>query len=150
MCKIYRRYNTVQHNTPQKPTVTGQKPVNASSDMPRNAAPKPQPLPQHNKPTQQPKEIVKPAPADFSPHKEPPRQKSGDKTPYGPLLGLIPKHIYNPDTKKILGFLSSEDLLLIALIFLFLESSEEDNPLMVLALVYVLLGEYIDFGDFAI
>ena len=65
------------------------------------------------------------------------------------LLNFIPKGFYNPDSKKILGFLTAEDLLLIALIFLFLESSDEDNPLLVLALIYVLLSDYIDLGDFA-
>ncbi|MBO5955787.1 MAG: hypothetical protein J6Q10_03190 [Clostridia bacterium] len=67
-------------------------------------------------------------------------------------MDFIPKNIFNPESKKILGFFTSEDLLLIALIFLFLESNDEDNPLMVLALVYVLLADYIDFdnlGDFA-
>lgn len=107
--------------------------------------PKPQSQPQNNT------SVPNPSPAHkaSNPLKEPSGRKSKDKSPYAPLLGLIPHHIYNPDTKKILGVLSSEDLLLIALIFLFLESSEDDNPLMVLALVYVLLGEYIDFGDFA-
>ncbi len=65
------------------------------------------------------------------------------------LLNFIPRGFYNPDSKKILGLLTAEDLLLIALIFLFLESSDEDNPLLVLALVYVLLSDYIDLGDFA-
>lgn len=65
------------------------------------------------------------------------------------MLNMLPKNIYNPETGKILGFLSAEDLLLIALIFLFLEDSSEDNPLMVLALVYVLLSDYIDFGEFS-
>ncbi len=151
MGKIYRRYNTVQHNTTQKPAATGQKPNNNSIETSAHTTPmhKPQQSPQSNKPLPHPKETANIKPAGTNPVKASPKQKSKDKTPYGPLLGLIPRHIYNPDTKKILGVLSSEDLLLIALIFLFLESSDDDNPLMVLALVYVLLGEYIDFGDFA-
>ena len=60
------------------------------------------------------------------------------------LHNIIPKTLYNPDTKKILGLLSSEDLLIIALIFLFLDNSDEDNLLIVLALVYVLLSDHID------
>jgi len=113
--------------------------------MPNQGVHKPHSEPQNNRPSQDPKETAHTPTA-----KAPPKQKSTNKSPYGPLLGLIPRHIYNPDTKKILGIMSSEDLLLIALIFLFLESSDDDNPLMVLALVYVLLGDYIDFGDFAI
>lgn len=44
--------------------------------------------------------------------------------------------------------MSSEDFLLIALIFLFMEDNKEDNPLIVLALAYVLLSEHIDLGNF--
>lgn len=111
--------------------------------VPPPSAPKPPPM-QNNKPPHQHQEATA-STANINPVKE----NSKKKSPYEPLLGLIPRHIYNPQTKKILGFMSSEDLLLIALIFLFLESSDDDNPLLVLALVYVLLGEYIDFGDFA-
>ncbi|MBQ7959818.1 MAG: hypothetical protein IJ285_01200 [Clostridia bacterium] len=63
------------------------------------------------------------------------------------LHGFLPHGLYNPETKKILGFLTAEDLLLIALIFLFLEDNEGDNPLLVLALLYLLVSEYFDLGD---
>lgn len=151
MGKIYRRYNTMPYNSLQKPVSMGQKLTNNSSGASSRAIPasNPQPASQNNKPTPQFKETSKIASTNINNNHTTPKQKSKDKSPYGPLLGLIPRHIYNPDTKKILGVLSSEDLLLIALIFLFLESSDDDNPLMVLALVYVLLGDYIDFGDFA-
>lgn len=140
---MYRRYNT----TPQNPNNMMQR---ASNNLPDNRTvpmPKPRP-PQSNKTSQHTAETPRPISEKREPVKEPCKRRSKDKTPYAPLLGLIPRHIYNPDTKKILGVLSSEDLLLIALIFLFLESNDDDNPLMVLALVYVLLGDYIDFGDF--
>ena len=123
----------------------GQKPISNPSFTANQGVSKQQSEPQNIKPSQQPKRTD-----NASTTKASPKQNSTNKSPYGPLLGLIPRHIYNPDTKKILGIMSSEDLLLIALIFLFLESSDDDNPLMVLALVYVLLGDYIDFGDFAI
>ncbi len=148
MDKIYRRYNTTPQPTPPKPSYIGQKPTNNLVETPNRTNPAPKPLPQNNIPLPKPKPAPKTSPAKTNPVKDPSNRKCKDKSPYAPLLGLIPRHIYNPDTKKILGVLSSEDLLLIALIFLFLESSEDDNPLMVLALVYVLLGEYIDFGDF--
>jgi hypothetical protein len=147
VAKIYRRYNPTPQNTFQNHAATGQKPTPNISENPNriNSMPKPQSQPQNNTSVPNPR----PAHKASNPLKEPSGRKSKDKCPYASLLGLIPHHIYNPDTKKILGVLSSEDLLLIALIFLFLESSEDDNPLMVLALVYILLGEYIDFGDFA-
>ncbi len=67
----------------------------------------------------------------------------------GILQSLLPPTVYNPDTKKILGFLSAEDLLLVALIFLFMANDDEDNTLMVLALVFVLISDYIDLSDFS-
>ncbi len=62
------------------------------------------------------------------------------------LLKFVPKGLYNRDTKKILGILSAEELLLIALIFLFLEDSGEDNSMLIIAILYVLLSDYIDLG----
>ncbi len=61
---------------------------------------------------------------------------------------LLPTSVYNPETRKILGFLSAEDLLLVALIFLFLDSDEEGSNLTVLALAFVLLSDYIDLSSF--
>ncbi len=151
MCKIYRRYNTTSHNIVQKPNTPAQKQINPFPDMQKKTSPMPKPQPPlpNNESLQQCKETINEPSGGINCAKGQQKQKSSNKSPYGPLLGMIPRNIYNPDSKKILGFLSSEDLLLIALIFLFLESSDDDNPLMVLALVYVLLGEYIDFGDFA-
>ncbi|MBR2452526.1 MAG: hypothetical protein IKB32_00535 [Clostridia bacterium] len=63
---------------------------------------------------------------------------------------ILPRGLYDPKTKKVMGFFTAEDLLLVALIFIFLDSDEEGNPLMALALLYVLLGDYFDFGDFLI
>lgn len=64
-----------------------------------------------------------------------------------PLFGLIPPSLYNPETKKVLGFLSAEDLLLIALIFLFLDNEDNDDPMIIYALLYILLSDYVDLGD---
>ena len=66
----------------------------------------------------------------------------------GLLENFLPKSIYNFETKKIFGILSSEDLLLIALIFLFADSGDEDSNLICLALIYVLLSDYIDLSDY--
>ena len=126
MSEIYRRYEAMPQQ--QKKPSPQHAPMNKLSEP--NSS---------EKPCQNPQPIPPPPKNN--------RPKSAKTTDF--LRSFIPKNIYNPETKKILGFLEAEDLLIIALIFLFLESSEDDNPLMVLALVYILLGEYIDFGDFA-
>lgn len=73
---------------------------------------------------------------------------SGRKSITDFISNLIPKSVYNSETKKILGFLEAEDLLIIALIFLFLEDKSGDNQLLILALLYVLLSDYINLEDF--
>ena len=65
-----------------------------------------------------------------------------------PLFSFIPTSVYNPENGKILGFLSAEDLLLIAMILIFLDSEEEGDNLMVYALLYVLASEWIDVEKF--
>lgn len=63
-----------------------------------------------------------------------------------PLTKLIPQSIYNPDTGKILGFLSAEDLLIAALILLLIDSGDEesDNSMLIYALLYILISEHIE------
>gem|GEM_PF-3443659 len=65
-----------------------------------------------------------------------------------PILSFIPSSIYNPESGKILGFLSAEDLLLIAMILIFLDSEEDGDNLMVYALLYVLASEWVDLEKF--
>ncbi len=74
------------------------------------------------------------------------RQSFGAKKS-GFLQGLLPSSIYDFQSKKLFGFLSAEDLLLIALIFLFLEKEEGDNTLMILALGYILISDYIELPE---
>ena len=74
------------------------------------------------------------------------RQNSGMKKG-GFLQGLLPSSIYDFQSKKLFGILSAEDLLLIALIFLFLEKEDGDNTLMILALGYILLSDYIELPE---
>ena len=147
---MYRRYNQ-SPNQPQKhsqghhpqplpPQKSHQCTPSASQGSGSNHS-----EPKLSPPTTAPKHCGQKEPPPKPPKKKPLPSKNI-------LLDFIPKNIFNPESKKILGFFTSEDLLLIALIFLFLESNDEDNPLMVLALVYVLLADYIDFdnlGDFA-
>ena len=85
--------------------------------------------------------VHEPAPPPPPP---PPEQKQKNN----PLLSFIPSSVYNPENGKILGFLSAEDLLLIAMILMFLDSEEDGDNLMVYALLYVLASEWIDI-DFS-
>ncbi len=62
------------------------------------------------------------------------------------LRRIIPASVYNPQTEKILGVFSPEDLLLVALIFLFMENNEDDDTMLIFALIYILLADYIDFS----
>ncbi len=73
--------------------------------------------------------------------------RSGKKGSFFGLTGLIPQSLYNPETGKVLGFLSAEDLLLVALILMILDGGDEqegDNVLLVYALLYILISEHID------
>lgn len=62
------------------------------------------------------------------------------------LLKFIPQSIYDPETGKVLGFLSAEDLLLAALILVLLDNKceDEDNSMLIYALLYILLSDHID------
>ncbi len=64
-----------------------------------------------------------------------------------PVTKFIPQSVYNPETGKIFGFLSAEDLLIIALIIILLDSGgddcKEDNSILIYALIYILLSEHI-------
>ncbi len=74
------------------------------------------------------------------------KQEETRKKPH-PITKLIPQSVYNPENGKILGLLSAEDLLIIALIIVLLdggsEESPEDNSTLIYALLYILLYEHI-------
>lgn len=125
MSEIYRRYEAMPQQ--QKKPSPQHAPMNKLSEP--NSS---------EKPCQNPQPIPPPPKNN--------RPKSAKTTDF--LRSFIPKNIYNPETKKILGFLEAEDLLIIALIFLFMENSDEDNSLMIPLLIYVLVSEHIDLGDF--
>ena len=86
---------------------------------------------------------------------KPVRHPGQNKTPKGqehknkahPITKFIPQSVYNPETGKIFGFLSAEDLLIIALIITLLDGGgddcKEDNSILIYALIYILLSEYI-------
>lgn len=62
------------------------------------------------------------------------------------LTRFIPQSVYNPETGKVLGFMSAEDLLIAALIILIIDSSDEetDNTMLVYPLIYILISDHID------
>lgn len=86
----------------------------------------------------------------------PPRGRSGntarsEKSGISAMFdAFVPKSIYNTDTKKVFGFLTAEDLLIVALIFLFAENTENRDPLLIPALIYILLSDYIDLPELSL
>ena len=70
------------------------------------------------------------------------KNKEGFKNP----LKFLPKEIYNSDTHKFFGRLSGEDILIIGLILMVLDSDCNEDLFLVLALLYILLSDWIDFG----
>lgn len=56
------------------------------------------------------------------------------------ILNFIPPGIYNTETKKILGILTAEDLLLAALILMIADSDENDDLALLIALVYIFMA----------
>lgn len=82
--------------------------------------------------------------------KKPPKAehaKEGGKGLQGLLERFLPSGIYNPETKKLFGILSAEDLLLVALIFLISDSEDEESKILILALLYLLISDRIDLSD---
>lgn len=70
----------------------------------------------------------------------------GKGVPVSPLLKFIPQSVYNPETGKVLGFLSAEDLLIAALILVLIDNrdADDDNSLLIYALVYILISDRIN------
>ena len=72
--------------------------------------------------------------------------KKSDANFSHPITKFIPQSVYDPKTGKILGFLSAEDLLILGLIFLLLDSGDEceDNSFLIYALIYILISGHTD------
>ena len=75
-------------------------------------------------------------------------KKTKESKPLGFLKGFLPSSLYDSSSKKLFGFLAAEDLLLVALIFLLLDRDGEDNLLLIIALGYILISDYIDLPEF--
>ena len=76
---------------------------------------------------------------DYIPNREPepPPKESGF---LDSLLSLVPNELYNRNTKKILGLLTPEDLLLAALILLIADSDDQDSKALIFALIYIMIS----------
>ncbi len=79
-----------------------------------------------------------------APEPKPQRKEKRKEGQGNPVLNMIPPALYNRETGKVLGFLSAEDLLIVALIFLLLESKEAEDSLLVYLLLYILISDYIE------
>ena len=86
---------------------------------------------------------TRPKPPPPPPKRE---QESQKQKPSNPIFSFLPSGVYNPETKKVLGFLKAEDILLIALILLLLENDDNSEPMLVYALLFVLVSDYIDLS----
>lgn len=73
----------------------------------------------------------------------PPKNEKKFKNP----LKFLPEEVYNPKTHKFFGKISGEDILLIGLILMVLDSGCDDDLILALALFYILLSDYFDFGN---
>lgn len=84
--------------------------------------------------------------ADIKEERNASEQKLTQKKADHPLMKFIPRSLYNPETGKVLGVMSADDLLIVALILIMLDSGDdcEDNSMLIYALIYILLSEYIE------
>ncbi len=80
-------------------------------------------------------------------HKTPPPPKNDREFKFKNPLKFLPEEIYNPHTHKFFGRISGEDILLIGLILMVLDSGCDDDLILALALFYILLSDYFDFGN---
>ncbi len=144
------------HAQPSQTQPQAQRQAQSSQPQAQRQAQPSQPQPQHR--AQQPKAHVIQNQAVHNQQKNTPKRHIRRKTQHknnqasgigGFISRILPPSVYNPETKKLFGVLAAEDLLLVALIFLFLDSDDEDSNLLVLALAFVLLSDYIDLSSFA-
>lgn len=156
MIEIYRRYNPSR--PPSAPDSGATAPHVQRQQIFRETAPsKPESVKSnkahgsvHNQPNPKPSRTQQPKAES---HSQQNRHNSGSKQPRqdfsfsNVIRGFLPPTLYNRETKKLLGFFTAEDLLLIALILIFSESEENDDPFTILALIYILISDYIDLPD---
>ena len=101
------------------------------------------PTPQSQNPSHLPPQHKETSSKHYEKCKEQKEEKGTIKNP----LKFLPKEIYNPHTHKFFGKLSGDDILIIALILMVLDSGCDEDILLVLALLYVLFSDWLDFGN---
>lgn len=88
-----------------------------------------------------------PQPTTHTPQKEcTPSHINKNQNDKHPVSSIIPPALYNHETQKVLGLFSTEDVLLVALIILLLEDKDSKNSFLILALLYILISDYIDLS----
>lgn len=60
------------------------------------------------------------------------------------FLDMLPSSVYNKESKKFFSIIGLEDLLLIVLIFLLTENGDGEESLLIYALLYLLISDYVD------
>lgn len=96
-----------------------------------------------NAPKQQDPQLIDSPPQ--APKPQPPPQKTtaqavSSENILKSLFNKIPKSIYNRETGKLLGILTAEDLMLIALILMIADSDDNEDMALLIALVYILIA----------
>ena len=86
-----------------------------------------------------------PPPQPINEPKIPPKNVTHEPTPnpsglIKSIMNFIPPGVYNRETKKLFGFITAEDLLLVALILMLADSDDNEDTALLIALVYILLG----------
>ena len=91
-----------------------------------------------NAPQQQDPQLIDSPPQ--APKPQPPPQAVSSENILKSLFNKIPKSIYNRETGKLLGILTAEDLMLIALILMIADSDDNEDMALLIALVYILIA----------
>ncbi|MBE7011851.1 MAG: hypothetical protein E7415_04175 [Ruminococcaceae bacterium] len=81
------------------------------------------------------------------PPKRPYPPPTGEEKREKGFLSRLPKEIYNCETHKFFGFLTGEDILIIGLILMVLDRGCDEDLFLILALLYILVSDWIDFGN---
>ncbi len=81
------------------------------------------------------------------PKREENRQKPPPAGEFKNPLHFLPREVYNPESRKFFGKISAEDILLMGLILLILDRDCTEDFALVLALLYILFSDFLDFGN---
>lgn len=137
-------------NPPLQPNVPPPLPHGPNVSPPPLPRP-PQSPPLSHRPNMPPPPSPKPPYPQPPPPPPPPRPHKKDDCEKDcggfSFLKFLPPGIYDPKTHKFFGILSGEDILIIGVILIVMERNDKNDMFLILALFYVLLSDYIDFGN---